>query len=345
MGGNERTHTSATRGAKAPGKASKAKGPRSAGEAAGKAGKTGKAPGAPGKAGKAGKAAAKPARAGKARVAAGAPRAPQAQAQVKKKKTKATKNKKQKKTSALATQRALDVPRLLELLAQTWSDARVELDHESAYELLVATILAAQSTDRRINQVTPALFARFPNARSLAGADQAELEEQIRSTGFFRMKAKHLLGMARAVVEHHDGEIPRTMEELVALPGVARKTANVVLGSFFGIPVGIVVDTHVTRLARRLGLTTEQDPEKIERDLMALIPREQWIDFAHRLIWHGRRICFARKPACDLCPLAPLCPGAGIGARAIPAAAGEGLPAQPDDQPDDQSGDQPDDAG
>lgn len=253
----------------------------------------------------------------------------------------AKKRKIETRTKSSAGQRALDVPRLLELLAQTWSDARVELDHESAYELLVATILAAQSTDRRINQVTPALFARYPNARSLAGADQAELEEQIRSTGFFRMKAKHLLGMARAVVEHHDGEIPRTMEELVALPGVARKTANVVLGSFFAIPAGVVVDTHVTRLARRLGLTTEDDPEKIERDLMALIPREQWIDFAHRLIWHGRRTCFARKPACDLCPLAPLCPSAGIGARAVPATAGEGLP----EQPDDPSGDQPDDAG
>jgi endonuclease-3 len=343
MGGKERTNTSATRGTKAPGKASKAKGPRAAGGEAGKAGKAGeagKAPGAPGKAaskpGKAGGKPAGPARASKAQAAPRAPKAaPRATRPETKTETKAkakAKGKKPKKATVLATQR--DVPRMLEILAQTWPDARVELDHESAYELLVATILAAQSTDRRINQVTPALFARYPNARSLAGADQAELEEQVRSTGFFRMKAKHLLGMARAVVERHDGEIPRTMDELVALPGVARKTANVVLGSFFGIPAGIVVDTHVTRLARRLGLTTEDDPEKIERDLMALIPREQWIDFVNRLIWHGRRICFARKPACDLCPLAPLCPSAGIGARAIPAAGDEALPQQPDDQPD-----------
>jgi endonuclease-3 len=214
------------------------------------------------------------------------------------------------------------LPRLLEVLDETWSQARVELDHESAYELLVATILSAQSTDKRINQVTPALFARYPNARALAGADLAELEDEVRSTGFFRMKAKHLLGMARAVVERHDGEIPRAMDELVALPGVARKTANVVLGSFFGIPSGVVVDTHVTRVARRLGLTAEDDPETIERELMAIIPRERWISFAHQIIWHGRRICFARKPACDACPLAPLCPSAGIGARAVPA--GEG---------------------
>ncbi|HWN68396.1 MAG TPA: endonuclease III [Haliangium sp.] len=301
MGGKERTQTSPSkpaRGArgKAPGKpakASKPKGPTKAGKAPAKAGK------APAKASKA------PAKAGKAP--------------------------KSKKKAQPGAQR--DLPRLLALLAETWSEARVELDHESAYELLVATILAAQSTDKRINQVTPALFARYPNARSLAGADQAELEEQIRSTGFFRMKAKHLLGMARAVVERHDGEIPRTMDELCALPGVARKTANVVLGNFFGIAAGIVVDTHVTRLARRLGLTSEDDPEKIERDLMAVIPREQWISFADRLIWHGRRICFARKPACDLCPVAPLCPSAGIGARAIPESPGAGLPEEPEALP------------
>jgi endonuclease-3 len=314
MGGKKRTQTSATRASKAPGKAPKIKDAPS------------KAPKVP----KDAPSNAKPGRQGKKS-------APRAREPAKKRKIKI-------RTKSSAGQWALDVPRLLEILGQTWSDAKVELDHESAYELLVATILAAQSTDRRINQVTPALFARYPNARSLAGADQAELEEQIRSTGFFRMKAKHLLGMARAVVEHHDGEIPRTMDELVALPGVARKTANVVLGSFFGIPAGIVVDTHVTRLARRLGLTTEDDPEKIERDLMAVIPREQWIDFAHRLIWHGRRTCFARKPACDLCPLAPLCPSAGIGARAIPAATDEGLPENPNDVPNDQSDDRTDEA-
>jgi endonuclease-3 len=221
---------------------------------------------------------------------------------------------------ARASKAALaNLTRLLDILAETWPEAKVELDHESAYELLVATILSAQSTDKRINLVTPALFARYPNPRALAEADLLELEDQIRSTGFFRMKAKHILGMARAVVERHDGEIPRTMDELVALPGVARKTANVVLGSIFGVAAGIVVDTHVARVARRLGLTEESDPEKIERDLMESIPRERWIDFAHQVIWHGRRICFARKPNCEQCPLAPLCPSAFIAGRAADA--------------------------
>ncbi|WP_428269438.1 endonuclease III [Haliangium sp.] len=205
---------------------------------------------------------------------------------------------------------------MLDILAETWPDAVVELDHDSAYQLLVATILSAQSTDRRINMVTPALFERFPDARSLAAADPDELEEMIRSTGFFRMKTKHLLGMARAVTAHHDGQIPRTMAELVALPGVARKTANVVLGSFFGIPSGIVVDTHMQRLSRRLGLTAETDPQKIERDLMAQVPRSRWIGFSQQVIWHGRRVCHARKPACETCPLAPLCPSAELGAGA-----------------------------
>ncbi|ACY16433.1 endonuclease III [Haliangium ochraceum] len=201
---------------------------------------------------------------------------------------------------------------LLARLAETWPEAVVELDHESAYELLVATILAAQSTDKRVNLVTPALFARYPHARDLAEADPEELEELIRSTGFYRMKAKHLLGMARALVAHHDGQVPRTMRELVALPGVARKTANVVLGCFFGVASGIVVDTHVSRLARRLGLSAETQNDKIERDLMDAIPRAQWNDVAHQLIWHGRRVCTARKPACEECALAPLCPSAEL---------------------------------
>lgn len=328
MGGKERTQTS-------PGKAAK-------GARAGQAGQTGqkktaRAASAPDKAGKAPRAskadtgrAAKVAQAGKPTKVTKAGKTGKT-GKTGKEKTPAAPgaSKAKARPKQAAARRALDLPRMIELLAQTYDQARVELDHESAYELLVATILAAQSTDRRINLVTPALFARYPNARSLAGADQAELEEQIRSTGFFRMKAKHLLGMARTVVERHDGEIPRTMDELCALPGVARKTANVVLGNFFGIPAGIVVDTHVTRLARRLGLTSETDPEKIERDLMALIPRDQWISFADRLIWHGRRVCFARQPACDICPLAPLCPSAGIGARAIPA--DDAAPEPPDD--------------
>ncbi len=195
-------------------------------------------------------------------------------------------------------------------LAELWPDAHVELDHRNAYELLVATILAAQSSDRQINTITPALFARYPDAAALAAAEPAELEPMIFSSGFYRMKAKSLLGMARAVVERFGGEIPRTMAQLVELPGVGRKTANVVLGSAFGVNEGIVVDLHVARVAPRLGLTAETDPVKIERDLMAVIPRADWSVFAHRLIWHGRRVCFPSEPDCEHCGLAPLCPSA-----------------------------------
>lgn len=187
-----------------------------------------------------------------------------------------------------------------------------ELDHANAYQLVVATILSAQSTDKTINTVTPALFAKYPDARALAKADPAQLEEMIHSTGFFRMKAKNLIGMARAVVERHGGDIPKTMDELVELPGVARKTANVVLGTAMGKNEGVVVDTHVMRLSQRLGLTAETDPVKIEQDLMQLLPREQWTIFAHRMIWHGRRVCFAKKPDCENCLLAPVCPSAAI---------------------------------
>ena len=186
----------------------------------------------------------------------------------------------------------------------------VELDHANAYQLLVATILAAQSTDKLINSVTPRLFARYPDPGALARADQAELESMIFSTGFYRMKARHLIGMARAIVERHDGQVPDTMAGLTDLPGVARKTANVVLGSALGTNEGIVVDTHVTRLAQRLGLSAHTDPVKIEQDLMQLVPRDQWSIFAHRLIWHGRRVCHAKQPDCNHCALAPLCPSA-----------------------------------
>ena len=199
-------------------------------------------------------------------------------------------------------------------LAELWPDAVVELDHENAYHLLVATILAAQSTDKLINTVTPALFARYPDPTALAGADPAELEPMIFSTGFYRMKAKHLIGMARRIVEHHGGSVPDSMAGLIDLPGVARKTANVVLGSALGKNEGIVVDTHVSRLAPRLGLTSETDPVKIEQDLMRLVPRDQWSIFAHRVIWHGRRVCHAKKPDCEHCALAPLCPSAGLAA-------------------------------
>jgi endonuclease-3 len=202
------------------------------------------------------------------------------------------------------------VGKIAGLLGEKWPDAHTELDHRNAYELLVATILSAQSTDKLINTVTPKLFAKYPNAAALAKADPAVLEEEIHSTGFFRMKAKHLLGMARAVVDKHGGEIPETMDELTALPGVARKTANVVLGSALGKNEGIVVDTHVARVSQRLGLTSETDPVKIEQDLMQRIPRDQWTVFAHRLIWHGRRVCTAKNPDHEHCLLAPVCPTA-----------------------------------
>jgi endonuclease III len=207
-------------------------------------------------------------------------------------------------------------------LAEAWPDAVVELDHQNAYHLLVATILAAQSTDKLINTVTPALFAKFPDPSALAHAEQSELEAMIFSTGFYRMKAKHLIGMAQRIVEKHGGEVPTTMAELVDLPGVARKTANVVLGSALGKNEGVVVDTHVSRLAPRLGLTIHTEPSKIEEDLMRLVPRDQWSIFAHRVIWHGRRVCHAKKPDCDHCTLAPLCPSAGLAAAPVaPASA------------------------
>ena len=197
-------------------------------------------------------------------------------------------------------------------LAEAWPDAVVELDFKNAYELTVATILAAQSTDKMINTVTPALFAKYPDPEALAKADPAEVEPMIFSTGFYRNKAKSIVGMARTVVERHGGKIPETMEALVELPGVARKTANVVLGSALGKNEGVVVDTHVSRLAPRLGLTEATDPVGIEDDLMKLVPQDQWSIFAHRLIWHGRRVCHAKKPDCEHCTLAPLCPSAGL---------------------------------
>jgi endonuclease-3 len=217
----------------------------------------------------------------------------------------------------------------MDRLAEKWPDAVVELDHANAYQLLVATILAAQSTDKLINTVTPALFARYPGPAALARADQAELEAMIFSTGFYRMKAKHLIGMAQQIVERHGGKVPETMDALVELPGVARKTANVVLGSALGKNEGIVVDTHVARVAARLGLTAHTEPVKIEHDLMQLVPRDQWSIFAHRLIWHGRRVCFARQPDCDHCVLAPLCPSAGIAGEPVAAPAPRGRGAGP----------------
>lgn len=206
------------------------------------------------------------------------------------------------------------IRRLLKLMQAAYPQATCALHYRDPYELLVATILSAQCTDERVNQVTPAFFRRYPDAFHLAQAEPAEVEALIRSTGFYRAKAKNLLGMARALVQDHAGEVPRQLESLVKLPGVGRKTANVVLGTAYGIPAGVVVDTHVSRLARRLGLTHATQPERIEQDLMALLPQDSWIDFSHRLIHHGRRVCSARKPRCDECPLAPICLKIGVSA-------------------------------
>jgi endonuclease-3 len=200
---------------------------------------------------------------------------------------------------------------ILGILASAYPDARTALHHANPLQLLVATILSAQCTDERVNQVTPGLFERFPDAAALAGAPRAELEEMIRSTGFYRNKAKAIQACCADIVAQHAGQVPRTLEALTALHGVGRKTANVVLGSAFGIP-GVVVDTHVQRLARRLGLTRESDPVKIEFALMPILPREQWSVFSHWLILHGRRVCVARKPRCSICPIAPHCPRIGV---------------------------------
>lgn len=203
--------------------------------------------------------------------------------------------------------RALEV---LARLEREYPDARCALDHGNAFELLCATILSAQCTDARVNMVTPNLFRKYPDAHALARARTPALEAIIRSTGFFRNKAKSLIGMAQALVADHDGEVPRTMEELQVLPGVGRKTANVILGNAYGINEGITVDTHVGRLSRRLGLTREDDPVKVERDLMELIPRESWATISHLLIFHGRQICVARRPRCEECVLSDICPSA-----------------------------------
>ena len=204
------------------------------------------------------------------------------------------------------------MPEIIRRLKAAHPDAECALRHESPLQLLVATILSAQCTDERVNIVTPVLFEAYPTAEALAGADRTALEEVIRSTGFYRQKAGFVQGATQALLAEHGGEVPADMGALTRLPGVARKTANVVLGVAFGIAEGIVVDTHVKRLAGRLGLSAERDPEKIERDLMALTPREDWIALAHLLIFHGRRICQARRPLCPQCPLADLCPSAQV---------------------------------
>ena len=201
---------------------------------------------------------------------------------------------------------------ILARLSRQYPAARLALDFETPLQLLMATVLAAQCTDKKVNEVTPALFRRYPTARDYAEADLAELEEMVRSTGFYRNKARALKNLGQAILAGHGGEVPAKMDALNALPGVGRKTANVVLGTAFGLQEGIVVDTHVQRLSRRLGLTQETDPEKIERALTPVIPREAWTRFGYLMQEHGRTICKARKPECAICPVADLCPSAAI---------------------------------
>jgi endonuclease III len=197
-------------------------------------------------------------------------------------------------------------------LALAYPDAHCELDFTSPFELLVATVLSAQTTDVRVNIITPTLFAKYPTARDLAAADREDVETIIQSTGFFRAKTRAIMGLSQAIVERFDGEVPGRLKDLVTLPGVGRKTANVVLGNAFGVP-GITVDTHFSRLARRFGWTTNTDAEKVENDVAALIPKREWTILSHRLIWHGRRCCHSRRPACGACALARLRPSYGEG--------------------------------
>jgi endonuclease-3 len=200
---------------------------------------------------------------------------------------------------------------IVQALNKLYPVVRSALEYQDPLQLVIATILSAQCTDARVNMVTPALFAKYPDAASFAKAKPAELRRMIYSTGFYRNKAKNIIACCKQIVDRHGGEVPRTMKELTALPGIGRKTANVILGNAFDIP-GIPVDTHVARLSRRMRLTRHRDPKKIERDLMDLIPPEEWTDFGHRMIWHGRRICHARRPRCEECPLNAFCPKFGV---------------------------------
>ena len=222
-------------------------------------------------------------------------------------------NKRQSKTSLprAAVKNSRSPLAILKTLRATYPHAHCELLFRNPFELLIATILSAQCTDVRVNMVTPALFAKYPDARRMAAASQEDIEALIRSTGFYRNKAKNIRAASAALVEKHGGHVPRELDALTVLPGVGRKTANVVLGNAYGIEAGIVVDTHVARLGQRLGLTKHTDPVKIERDLVKVIPQKDWTLWSHLLIWHGRRRCYARKPDCPHCELATLCPSAG----------------------------------
>jgi len=196
---------------------------------------------------------------------------------------------------------------ILRKLQQAYPDAVCELKHQNAFQLLISTILSAQCTDVRVNQVTETLYSKYPDANAFAYANPSELEQDIRPTGFFRNKTKSIMGASKKIVGEFKGEVPRTIDEILTLPGVARKTANVVLGTAFGIPSGVVVDTHVQRISARLDLTKNEDPKKIEQDLMKIIPQDDWIRFSHQIIWHGRRVCVARKPRCIECNLERVC--------------------------------------
>jgi len=198
------------------------------------------------------------------------------------------------------------------ILTKTYPEIRCELDFKNPLQLILATVLSAQCTDKRVNKVTPALFRKYKNAKALAGADITDLEDLVFQTGFYRAKARNIKGLATKLVTDFDGEVPSTLEELITLPGVGRKTANVVLGHAFDIP-GITVDTHFGRLSRRFGWTKEMDPVKVERVVGELIPHKEWTNLSQRMIWHGRRICHSRKPACGACPVAKICPSVGIG--------------------------------
>ncbi len=199
------------------------------------------------------------------------------------------------------------VAAILAKLDEAYPAAICELKHENAFQLLISTILSAQCTDVRVNQVTESLYKKYPNPQAFAYANPSELEQEIRPTGFFRNKTKSIMGASKALLEDFGGQVPKTMDEILTLPGVARKTANVVLGTAYGIASGVVVDTHVIRLSRRLDLTKHEDPKKIEQDLIRVIPKEKWIQFSHQLIWHGRRVCIARKPRCVDCNLESIC--------------------------------------
>jgi len=238
------------------------------------------------------------------------PKSKKAAKKVSGKNSRSIKTSKAAKNAGDSSGKGTDPKRVAAILAkldEAYPDATCELKHQNPFQLLISTILSAQCTDVRVNQVTETLYKKYPNAQAFAYADPSELEKEIRPTGFFRNKTKSIMGASKALIEEYGGEVPRTMEEILKLPGVARKTGNVVLGTAFGIASGVVVDTHVQRLSRRLDLTKNEEPKKIEQDLIKILPQNKWINFSHQLIWHGRRVCRARNPKCVACNLESIC--------------------------------------